>query len=268
MHVCRIDIPRSLHDVLEFFPVRKYMRGELVIRALLTVARDDAVGIPDANGQPATRPDGASGRIISSIAFFRRLFKPLDTALLQSSDSSVHSKTEGPTDEVIRRFSLEYSTYNLHFNHFHSVGPDLDAFRWDLLLTLLVRGAAVSCEGHSHGVDAVLMMVNGFDVSSPEELCLVLIKSTRRTIRFGRFFACMDPYQLGLWAPDDQPRKPFIRIVFAPFAKRGSEQFSIGFKQTTTYCCYEIVATGLSASILSCIDAQSEDSWARLLLAS
>ena len=160
------------------------------------------------------------------------------------------------------------SAYSYRLGRIAPAVVGTDAFQRDLLFTLLARGAAASCEEHIHGTDIVLMMVDGFDANCPEDLCLVLIKSTRRTNRLHRFFEHMDPYQLGLWAIDHQPRKSFIRIVLAPFARHGAENFSIGFKRSATYSCYEIVATGLSASIFGCIGGQDEEIWSKLLVAS
>ncbi|KAH9916858.1 uncharacterized protein B0H18DRAFT_1123930 [Fomitopsis serialis] len=276
MRIRSMDTPQALRAIFDAFSIGVGQQGDVVLQALLIAARDAAVGDPLPNGLPRCPVDEKENRrLMSSTAFFRKLFKPFEVAF-DHEGHSYATASERHQAETIRRFHADFQNCNVHFNHFISVQPDV--LRAKYLLALLARGAAPQCASHGCGVDAVLTMTDGFDATS-EALHLVLFKTTqsRRTEDLDGMFAAMDPYDLGIWDAGRVASKPLVRILFAPFVEHDEGSFSIERRtslhgarrddESTTVDpgCYDIVVTGLSSTILGPIETKDVDSWDALL---
>jgi len=269
MHTCSLDVPCALQTVCKTFEVRVGRRGDLFMRALLTVARDGAVGEPNVDGHPQARADGESGRLVTSVAFFRHLLKPLDRALRGDRESDPF--LDEHQIDIVNQFGNDFQNCNMHFNHFVSVQPD--SLRMENFLVLLARGAAVQCADYNYDIDAVLFMVDGLDAAL-ENLHIILVKTTKRTNQLDKVMACMNPYSMEIWSAEYLPSKPLVRVLFAPFVENETAYLSINKHSMTTpgplghcspYDCYDIVIAGVSSSILGALKAQNEDSWRELL---
>ncbi|KAH9830317.1 uncharacterized protein C8Q71DRAFT_695759, partial [Rhodofomes roseus] len=153
----------------------------------------------------------------------------------------------------------------MHFNHFVKVHQQ-SLLHQKYLLGYLGRGAAVLCANSQPGVDAVLTGIRSLTAHT-SNLIPILVQSkndmhyTARPDE--RLFEAMNPYDLGIWGPNDaNTNKRVIRVVFALAVQRENAQVTMKRREITkvgeTFVSYDIWIAGLASRTITPISLQEE----------
>jgi hypothetical protein len=202
----KFNLAETLSHILTGFSINSGDRGELLVAALFTLARDAVIAPKCPPGDPKF-----SGHHFSVTELFSCLFK---TSLLDTMPSICPSGVEQLRLEKIAR------TSGMHFNHFIKA-QEHKVISHQYLTAFIARGAAILGANCQPGLDAVFPYL--FGNSSLEEtnvgFILVQVKNDAKYSRPNtELFRSMDPFKCGLFNDsciDGCFSIPIIRIVFA-----------------------------------------------------
>ena len=244
----------AFKSILEGFAIHQSDCGEFLALLLLTLARDQAVGLPDQKGH-------LKHRFFSFPSFlYGNLFK-------------VTSTTAGLTSRTIKALKLlknDFPDAKMHFNHFIKL-HDFKSVNKESLMLLMTRGAGVLCANSQASIDAAnIFLISGMDVRTSN--LGVILYQFKNNADYNdkpkpKLFNSMNPHDLKILDPEDEPI-PIIRIIFALAAKTPSLRVT-RHPPTSTYnaVIYDIWSAGLSSKFLNPIPPHS-DIWKALLQAS
>lgn len=265
-----VDMTSALKAVLADLPVDITDGAQLAMCLLLILARDAAVGEPDKLGHPMPGPHGRSGRIMDALTFFRSLFVSMSDPRAIHDSQDTDRGTIGEEDDTLAQLADDLSAFQMYFNHFVPVPPNV--LQIDYLTALLARGAAARCHDIACPIDAVLTMAKDGRVEQGS-VALVLL----RVVQHGcertheEVFSAMDPYTLEIWAANSPPVEPLIRIVFAISEGAGGvhivRRMNVD-EQQRRFTSYDIWVTGLASTVLRPITPTRKQELSDILLLS
>jgi len=245
----------AFKSILESFPIHQGDRGEFLALLLLTLARDQAVGVPVKSGHPEHR-------------FFR--FPSFLHSNLFKVASTSRAGLTSQTITALKTLEQDFPDAKMHFNHFIKL-HDFRFINKESLLLLMTRGAGAVCDNSQASIDAVnVFLISGTEFRT-DNLGAILYQIKNNAVYNDKpepkLFASMNPYDLKILAPEDKPI-PIIRIFFALAAKTPSLHVT-RHPPTSTYnaIIYDIWSAGLSSKFLSPI-TPNNDIWKALLQAS
>jgi hypothetical protein len=245
----------AFKSILESFPVHQGDRGTFLALLLLTLARDQAVGLPNKTGHPERR-------------FFH--FPSFLYGYLFKVASKSRAGLTSQTVTALKMLERDFPEATMHFNHFVKL-HDFGSVNKESLLLLMTRGAGVLCTNSQASIDAAnVFLISGTEVRT-DNLGLILYQVKNHADYNGKpnakLFDSMNPYDLKILAPEDEPI-PLIRIFFALAAKTPSLHVT-RHPPSSTYgaVIYDIWSAGLSSKFLEPITSNT-DIWKTLLGAS
>jgi len=240
------DVLKCFKTILEGFAVHKGDRGEFLALLLLTLARDQAVGLPNDDGRPQRR-------------FFN--FAPFVHGRLFQSLSA----------PGLEKLQDDFPDAKMHFNHFVKI-HDFETIDKETLLLLMTRGAGVLCADSQASIDAVTVFLTSGTKLTTDNFGLVLYQFkndlTYSKNPQSKLFESMDPYDLGILKEGDDA-VPIVKIFFALAAKiPGLHVKRHPALEAYNAVVYEIWCAGFSPEFLNPVCAQQTDIWDGLLQAS
>ena len=241
------DPVRAFKSILEGFAVHKGDRGEFLVLLLLTMARDEAVGLPGWNGLPERH------RFFDLKSF-------LYGNLIKRSASVLNE---------LNMLEEDFPNAMMHFNHFIKF-HDFSAIDQTKLLLLATRGAGGLCANNQRAIDTVnIFLKSGTKITIDNIgiiICQIKNDSAYTHKPQPKYFESMDPYSLGILT--DKP-VPVIKIIFALAAK--TEKILVNRRDPSSEygaVVYEIWISGLSHLLLAPIKEDQTYIWKGLLQAS
>ena len=253
------DAPKFFKTVLEGFAVHKGDRGEFVVLLLLTLARDQAVGVPDQGGRPA-----GNRRFFDTASFLSGyLFRDPDDMFMKGVISS-------ESLAALRELQHDFPNAKMHFNHFVKL-HDYKSINKLCLMLLMTRAAGILCANNFSSIDAITVFLRSGTKLVLDNLGLILYQ-IKNDSRYNhdpkpKAFEVMDPYQLGILNAGDAAI-PLIRIFFALAAK--SPRLVVArHAPTSNYnaIVYDIWCAGISSQVLNPVNPEA-DIWDALVQAS
>ena len=242
----------ALKSILEGFAIHQGDRGEFLALLLLTLARDQAVGLPNKTGHPERR--------------FFHLPSFLYGDLFKVASRSRAGLTS-QTVKALKTLKQDFPEATMHFNHFIKL-HDFKSVNKESLLLLMTRGAGVLSADGQVSIDAAnVFLISGTKVRT-DNLGLILYQIKNNADYNDKpnpkLFDSMNPYDLKILAPEDKPI-PLIRIFFALAAKTPSLHVT-RHPPSSTYgaVVYDIWSAGLSSKFLEPI-IPNTDIWKALL---
>ncbi|KAK0450322.1 uncharacterized protein EV420DRAFT_748676 [Desarmillaria tabescens] len=258
------NMPSALKMVLEGFSINQGDRGELLVLALFTMARDAA--IPPSNTWATELP------VIPVLNLLSYLFNDVIFASISSALPSRIIKEHSPLC-----FKNAFANAKLSFNHV------IKPHQWKvlnrhLLLGFIARAAAILCANNQPGVDIVFPYLYYDDKLCVWNVGFILVQvkndPTYTNAPKANLFDLMDPFALGLFEKD-QPTVPIIRMVFALAAPEASvTQVHYGQGTTNTgpvddrFTSYDFWCAGISPTCLKPVVDTAQCTWNALLHAS
>ncbi|KAH9021093.1 hypothetical protein EDB83DRAFT_2320509, partial [Lactarius deliciosus] len=244
------DFPRALSLVLTGFSIDQGDRGELLVAAFFTWARDQVI-----HEIPTRITREKICHHFQLTALFGKLFtESVYSSISGNFPSLCHTKSQRPFEEVFKEA-------NMHFNHV--VKPQVQKLlARRFLLYFMARGAAALGANCQPGFDAVYPYLYGsLDLNSQES----------------SIFKKMDPFKCGLLGDSDKVNGrfpiPIIRILFSLMSSEknltqmmyevptdGAEDLKDGRPLFTSY---DFVCSGVD-TFLRPVD-QSPDAWKALV---
>jgi hypothetical protein len=237
------DPLKSFKSLLEEFAIHKGDRDEFPALLLLTLARDQAVGLPDYNGHPKCRFFNFASFV------YGYLFR------------------ESPLVSGLENLQHDFPDAMMHFNHFVKLYDFIDK---ESLLLLMTRGAGVLCTNHD-SIDAVNVFLHSGTKLTTDNLGLILYQFNNDPrcshIPKAKRFESMNPYDLEILKAEDAP-VPVIRIIFALAAETPGLHVN-RHDPSPTYgaVVYDIWSAGLSSDFLNPINPET-NIWDDILQAS
>ncbi len=273
MRLTNFSMPKALSEVLSGFCISRGDRGELVVAALFTCARDALV-----KSKPRLLPEQLCHQF-SVKALFENLFsKTTCESIMAYKPSLWHSGSEADQLQFGQAFDGAY----MHFNHFIKPQEQKLISRGYLLL-YLARGAAALGANCQPGFDAVYPFLHGGRDLVRRRVGFIIVQ-VKNDLNFRRatsgVFPNMDPLKCGLIARSDLEDGcfpiPIIRILFSlhgddPSVKRMEyEMFSegavdsLGEHGRPLFTTYDIMCQGFSPKIFQPAE-KSPDVWTSLI---
>lgn len=270
MRTTPFSMPSALAHVLSGFSISQGDRGELLVAALFTCARDLAVH------SKSLPPIGQLCHYFSVEQLFSSLFSESQfSSIKKYMPSLYHSETTRvPFGEAFRDSFM-------HFNHFIKPQEQRLLSRGYLLL-YLARGAATLVANCQPGFDAVYPFLHGGKDLSRKRVgfIMVQVKHDSNTSRSTHgVFPSMDPLKCGLIGTSDLEDGhfpiPIIRLLFllskgAPsvtcnrYDLPSGGATNLGDDGRPLFTSYDIVCSGLSESVFKPV-TDSPDIWAALM---
>ncbi|KAF8346496.1 hypothetical protein F5887DRAFT_882800, partial [Amanita rubescens] len=241
------DVLKCFKTVLEGFAVHQGDRGEFLALLLLTLARDQAIGLPTSDGRPVHH------RFFNLAPFVHRcLFKSLSA----------------PGFEKLQD---DFPDAKMHFNHFVKL-HDFKSIDKETLLLLMTRGAGVLCANSQASIDAVTVFLKSGTKLTTDNFGLILCQFKNNPAYSknpqSKLFESMDPYDLEILKEGDAA-VPIVKMFFALAANNpGLHVKRHPASEAYNAVVYEIWCAGLSPEFLNPICAQQTDIWNGLLQAS
>ncbi len=203
------DLSRSLHDVLNTYSISPGDRGELLVAAFFTRARDlhvmKSMSNPEFVADPAQLCPVFSVVDLLSNLFNEKVFhKTVLNAL--PSVYWMGIKTS-------QRFGDTFKNTKMHFNHvIKPTHPDVISRQY--LLNIMARGAAALGANGQPGYDMVFPYIYNtihLDIKKVGFI-IVQVNNTKSVRRREDLFTKMDPFACNLFRKDTVP---IIRLVFS-----------------------------------------------------
>ena len=258
-HVPTFSLPGALSTILSGFCINQGDRGELLVAAFFTWARDQAVReISDDNLCHYFSVEYLLKHLFSETTF---------NSMSAHMPSLCHSKdAQQPFSEVLKKT-------NMHFNHF--IKPQKRQLLARQYLTLyMARGAAALGANCQPGFDAVYPYLYDTIKFDPKKVGFVIVQvkndSNPSRSTADDIFSAMDPFTCGLLDNSDLEDGifpiPIIRFVFSlshgtpEVTRREPNMGSMSQKFTS----YDYLCKGVSADILRPV-GQSPEGWAALV---
>jgi hypothetical protein len=266
----QFSLYRALSLVLTGFSINQGDRGELLVAAFFTWARDQVVS----NRLP--RPRGQLCYYFSVHDLFSFLFsKSTFTSMLGDSPSLCHTKTQPQFGDVFQRAMMHYN---------HMIKPQsrkLVARRF--LLYYMTRGASALGANCQPGFDAVYpFLYDSLDLNVRNiGFIIVQVKNDSNLARSEdvNLFRKMDPFKCGLLNESDKEDGrfpiPLIRIVFslagttdphltrAVYKEPSDGAETLGTDGRPLFTSYDYICSGMSDTILQPVKG-SQGAWEAL----
>lgn len=209
MQTASFSMHEALGDVLSGFSISQGDRGELVVAALFTCARDIAV-----RAKPSL-PIGRLCHYFSVIDLFRGLFSEgTFNNIMDYMPSLCHPETARVS------FKTAFADTHMHFNHF--IKPQEKILSRGYLMLYLARGAAALGANGQAGFEAVYpFLYGGRDlVRRRVGFIIVQVKNCSNANRRFAVFPGMDPFACNIIdaAKDLENGRfpiPIIRLFFS-----------------------------------------------------
>ncbi len=260
------DMSLALKKVLDGFSIFQGDRGELLVLALFTMARDAT--IPSVLSYPWTKKIP----ITHVLHLFSYLFTDDTYARIASAFPSRIVTGHSPL-----QFFIAFANAILSYNHV------IKTHQWKilnrhLLLGFIARAAAILCANNQLGVDMVYPYLYYDDVLCVWNVGFILVQVKNDPSYTdepkAKLFDLMDPFALGLFEKN-QPTVPIIRMVFALAATKASVTQVLYGQDTEETCSvedrftsYDFWCAGISPTCLKPVVAASQSTWEALLHAS
>ena len=187
----------AFKSILEGFAIHQGDRGEFLALLLLTLARDQAVGLPDKQGHPKCR--------------FFRLSSFLNGNLFSTASADLTPKTR----KALNMLEQDFPNATMHCNHFIKL-HDFKSVNMESLLLLMTRGAGVMCANSQASIDAAnIFLLSGtkFHTTNAGTIAYQMKNNEDYTHKpKPKLFASMNPYDLNILEPEDDAI-PLIRII-------------------------------------------------------
>ena len=256
------SLPSALSTILSGFCINQGDRGELLVAAFFTWARDEAV-----RRMPSGNP-GQLCRYFSVASLLENLFsKSVLESMSGDMPSVYHSKG------AQRPFRDVFAKTNIHFNHF--IKPQKRQLLARQYLTLyMARGAAALGANCQPGFDAVYPYLYDTVKLDPKKVGFVIVqvKNDSNSYRSTAddIFSVMDPFACGLLNNSDLEDGifpiPIIRFVFSLSHDKPEvtcREPNMG-SNSQKFTSYDYLCKGVSEDILRPV-GQSPESWAALV---
>ena len=265
------SLPRALSLTLTGFSISQGDRGELLVAAFFTWARDQVVHPKRTDIQPC--------RYFSVNELFQELFSD-STSIMGDLPSLCHTTKPLPFGEV-------FGKAKMHFNHVVKPQAQMLLAR-RFLLYYMARGAAVLGANCQPGVDAVYpylydsdhLDVNGENVG----FIMVQVKNDPKITRshYNEIFQKMNPFDCRLLDDSDKVSGrfpiPIIRILFSlcnreppgvtcmnyEEEKETLESVRKSKRKEVLFTSYDYVCTGISPKVVRAVGECSE-TWEGML---
>ncbi|KAI0301711.1 hypothetical protein B0F90DRAFT_1816914 [Multifurca ochricompacta] len=268
------NLPVALEKVLSGFAVSQGARGELLVAAWFTWARDHAVG---RKGDP---PDGALCHIFTVKELLQSLFSASTIRSILKTKPSLSpggEQNQPPFEKVFKDAAM-------HFNHF--IKPyEHDVLARKYLIRFMARGAAALGANCQPGFNAVYPYLYGGTDLDMQKLgfMIVQVKNDPDLDRsdFNELFKRMDPFKCKLLHESDKQDGPFpipiIRFLFTlssgdtPTLERmkydspSDGATTLGTNGQPLFTSYDYVCSGVSGDILLPVAAGPPDKWEALV---
>lgn len=257
------NLPQALSSVLSGFCIHQGSRGELLVAAFFTWARDRAVSTK------SQLPPNALCHQFTACDLFLSLFcgSSLDS-ILDSKPSLCHTGVEPEP------FSRVFSKANMHFNHF--IKPyEQKIISRRYLVRFLARGAAVLGANCQPGFDAVYPYIYNATNLDAEKVGFIIVQvkndSNASRVNAKEVFKKMDPFECGLL--DKSSKTPFtipiIRILFSlsgdnlavepqQYERPSDGAVTLGKDRQPLFTSYDYVCSGVDPNTLQPVQGRPE----------
>ena len=263
------SLPIALSKVLSGFCINQGARGELLVAAFFTWARDNVV----LTG-PETSPPALCHHF-TVCDLFKSLFDGPSLESILKSKPSLYPQNDTP-----RTFEQVFANARMHFNHFIKPHEQRVISR-QYLVRFLARGAAALGANCQPGFDAVYPFLYEALELDPEKLGFIIVQvkndSNENRATGDDVFRKMDPFECGLLdkSKKDTLTVPIIRIVFwLPGTKHSvtSQVYSspsngaaiLDDCQQPLITSYDYVCSGVSPDVLRPVK-QHPEMWTAML---
>jgi hypothetical protein len=266
------ELSVALTNILSGFCINQGARGELLVAAFFTWARDQVV-------LPMLGPSSlALSHHFTVCDLFKSLFCGPSLQSILQSKPSLH-----PQDGTSYPFEQVFGNARMHFNHF--IKPyEQRTISSQYLIRFLARGAAALGANCQPGFDAVYPFLYEALHLDTEKLGFIIVQVKndpnvyRKTI--SEIFRKMDPFECGLVAQDkSKTQRPFtvpiIRILFLlsgtkdtvepmEYSSPSEGAATLDDRQQPLFTSYDYVCSGVSPAILGPV-RKHPDSWKALI---
>src|SRR6266404_1051771 len=260
------DLSLALHDVLDTYSISPGDRGELLVAAYFTWARDLHARhiMPELIADPLQFCPVFSVVDLLSNLFNKKVFH--ETIL-----NALPSVYQGGI-KTSQKFGDVFKNTRMHFNHV--IKPThTDVISRQYLLNIMARGAAALGANCQPGYDMVFPYLYDtihLDIKKVGFI-IVQVKNAKSVRRREHLFTNMDPFTCNLFKTDNTV--PIIRLVFSlrtpPSLKQmqytstfGTTSFKDGQPRFTSY---DFWCSGTDLGILQPVDETGEERWKLML---
>ncbi|KAH9046307.1 hypothetical protein EDB84DRAFT_1265284, partial [Lactarius hengduanensis] len=267
------NLPDALINVLEPYAINHGDRGELLVAAFFTRARD--LYARQIHHELFPYKPTRFCPIFSVKDLLSNLFHPKHFITMLGSLPSV-CRADFPS----QKFGDVFGKTKIHFNHMIRPFFERDGIDRSYLVSIMARGAAVFGNNYQTGFDMVypyLYDTSDLVISKVGFIVVQVMNCADNLTPDASLFTNMDPFLCGLVSKDDRPgfTVPIIRIVFAlgkgePSFKRmtynslgqGTATFDVnGQPQFTSY---DFWCSGIGPDLLQPVD-EDKTKWVTLL---
>ncbi len=213
------DLSSALMNVLDSYAISPGDRGELLVAAFFTRARD--LHVKQMSRRQFFPITSRLCPVFSVVDLLSKLFdEGVFRTMLDSPPSVCRMGISSP-----EKFGDVFRRTKMHFNHVIKPSQQ-NVISRQYLLHIMARGAAALGANCQPGYDMVypfLFETNSLDIKNVG-FVIVQVKNHARSIaRNSKFFRKMDPFDCDLFSKDDSDfTVPIIRIVFSLGGKRPS----------------------------------------------
>ncbi|KAI0292092.1 hypothetical protein B0F90DRAFT_1823220 [Multifurca ochricompacta] len=264
------NLPVALEKVLSGFSVSQEARGELLVAAWFTWARDQVV---KSKGEPC---DGALCHFFTVKELFENLFPASVFKLIAKAKPSL-CPHNGNTNQL---FEDAFKGARMHFNHF--IKPyEQKVLARKYLIRFMARGAAALGANCQPGFDAVYPFLYGDIHLDVQKLGFIIVQVKNNASispkKFNGIFRDMDPFESELLDASDKKNGifqiPIIRLLFS-LSSKGDPKVermkykspsdgatSLGNKGQALFTSYDYVCSGVSEDILKPVAGDTSNAW-------
>ncbi|KAI0302852.1 hypothetical protein B0F90DRAFT_1816405 [Multifurca ochricompacta] len=270
-----INLPVALEKVFSGFSVSQEARGELLVAAWFTWARDQVV---KSKGEPC---DGALCHFFTVKELFKNLFPASIFELIAKTKPSLCPQN-GNTNQPL--FKDAFKRARMHFNHF--IKPyEHEVLARKYLIRFMARGAAALGTNCQPGFDAVYPFLYGDIHLDVQKLGFILVQVKNNASigpkEFNGIFRDMDPFEYELLDASDKENGifpiPIIRLLFSLSSKGDPKVEHMKYELPSDgataldddgqalFTSYDYVCSGVSEDVLKPVAADSPDMWKALV---
>ncbi|KAI0298434.1 hypothetical protein B0F90DRAFT_702078 [Multifurca ochricompacta] len=264
------NLPVALEKVFSGFSVSQGARGELLVAAWFTWARDQVV---KSKGEPC---DGALCHFFTVKELFENLFPASVFKLIEKAKPSLCPQN-GNANQL---FEDAFKGARMHFNHF--IKPyEHEVLARKYLIRFMARGAAALGANCQPGFDAVYPFLYGDIHLDVQKLGFIIVQvkndASISPKKFNGIFRDMDPFKSELLDASDKKNGifpiPIIRLLFS-LSSKGDPKVehmkykspsdgatSLGNKGQALFTSYDYVCSGVSEDILKPVAGDTSNAW-------
>ncbi|KAI0291938.1 hypothetical protein B0F90DRAFT_306131 [Multifurca ochricompacta] len=265
------NLPVALEKVLLGFSVSQGARGELLVAALFTWARDQVV---KSKGEPG---DGALCHLFTVKELFENLFPASVFNWIAKTKPSLCPQ-EGNANQTL--FEDGFKVARMHFNHF--IKPyERKALARKYLICFMARGAAALGANCQPGFDAIYPFLYEDIHLDVQKLGFIIVQVKNNASigpnQFNEMFRNMDPLKYELLDASDKKNGifpiPIIRLLFSVSSKGNPKVEHMTYESPSDgapaldnngqalFISYDYVCSGISDDILRPVAADSSNTW-------